>query len=212
MVTLGLSPPYVLEDVKAAYRDRARETHPDRGGSLEAFNAVQEAFERAQEYVAYRGDRRGWIAAKMARYKAMQDAVDRLRALGAEVTVYMPPWLENSYGDFAQLTETVQSVRLEGPADGDALIASLVADHEHLRELAVLELPGCTIADHSVIQLAYFQQLRRLDLSNTPVTAGVLDLIDAIPALREMELEGTQVGWWAKRRADAKLQSRASEL
>ena len=212
MVTLGLAPPYVLDDVKQAYRDRARETHPDRGGSLEAFNAVQEAFERAQEYVAFRGDRRGWIAAKVARYKAMQEAIDRIRGFGADVTLYMPPWLENSYGDFAQLTETVQTVRLQGPADGDALIAALVVEHEHLRELAVLELTGCTVTDHIVIQLAYFQQLRRIDLSNTDVTAGVLDLIDAIPALRELELEGTQVGWWAKHRAASKLHARASEL
>ena len=48
MVTLGLAPPYAIEDVKHAYREVARATHPDRGGSAAAFAAVHEAFERDQ--------------------------------------------------------------------------------------------------------------------------------------------------------------------
>ncbi len=45
--TLGLSPQATLADIKRAYRLRALETHPDRGGSDEAFRAVQSAYESA---------------------------------------------------------------------------------------------------------------------------------------------------------------------
>src|SRR5687768_6720845 len=90
MATLGLSPPYALEDVKQAYRDKARATHPDRGGSAAAFQAVQEAFEQAQAYLEFREDRRAWIAGKMDRYAAVQRALERLRRLGATVEVQAP--------------------------------------------------------------------------------------------------------------------------
>jgi hypothetical protein len=209
MVTLGLSPPYVLDDVKQAYRDRARETHPDRGGSTAAFNEVQVAFERAQAYLEFRGDRRSWIAAKMSRYTELRAAVDRLEALGAVVTTHAPEWLENSFGDFAQLSETARIVRLEASADGDALIQALVADHHALRDIESLALPKCRLTDQAVLSLAPFQQLKHLDLSGTPVTALILDLIDAIESLETLNLDGTKVGWLAKRGAKARLRRRA---
>jgi len=208
MVTLGLAPPYVLEDVKQAYRDKARETHPDRGGSSAAFNEVQQAFERAQAYLEFRGDRRGWIAAKMARYAELQKAIERLRRLGALVETYAPGWLEQSFGDFAQLTETASAVRLTGPADADAVIRALVADHHALRELETLALPRCRVSDDAVLSLAIFQQLKRIDLSHTPITGRALDLVDSIESLQSLRLDGTSIGWWAKRRAKAKLRAR----
>jgi hypothetical protein len=210
MITLGLAPPYALADVKQAYRDKARATHPDRGGSTAAFNEVQQAFERAQAYLEFRGDRRGWIAAKMGRYAELQKATDRLRRLGAVVTTHAPEWLEASFGDFAQLTETVTAVRLTGSGDGDAVIRSLVADHHVLRELETLALPHCRVSDDAVLSLMIFQQLQRLDLSHTPVTRRSLALIDAIKSLESLRLDGTSIGWWSKRRVKAKLRRRGA--
>jgi hypothetical protein len=205
MATLGLLPPYTIEDVKAAYRDKVKLAHPDRGGSVESFNEIQTAFERAQAYLEFRGDRRTWIAAKMAHYVELQEAVSRLEKLGAKVNVHAPGWLEQSYGDFAQLTETVQLVRLEGPADGDALIRELLASHHALKELQTLELPRCQVSDDAILSLAQFHQLKRLDLSQTPITSRALDLIDAIETLVDFNFEDTNVGWWARRRANNKL-------
>ena len=48
---LGLQPPITLVSVKAAYRRKAKETHPDLGGSTEAFVAVQNAYEAALKFV-----------------------------------------------------------------------------------------------------------------------------------------------------------------
>ena len=42
---LGIQPGADEEAIKAAYRQKAKETHPDHGGSAEAFQRVQEAYE-----------------------------------------------------------------------------------------------------------------------------------------------------------------------
>jgi len=44
---LGLEPSATLSEIKRAYRARALATHPDRGGSAEAFRAVHSAYEAA---------------------------------------------------------------------------------------------------------------------------------------------------------------------
>jgi hypothetical protein len=43
---LGLEPGATLSEVKRAFRARALETHPDRGGDAELFRAVQQAYEK----------------------------------------------------------------------------------------------------------------------------------------------------------------------
>jgi len=45
--TLGLEPSATVAEIKRAYRARALETHPDRGGSAEAFRALHSAYEAA---------------------------------------------------------------------------------------------------------------------------------------------------------------------
>ena len=43
-VTLGLTPPVSREEIKAAYRDKAKAMHPDHGGSDEQFCKLTEAY------------------------------------------------------------------------------------------------------------------------------------------------------------------------
>lgn len=210
MVTLGLAPPYAIEDVKQAYREKARATHPDRGGSTAAFAAVHEAFERAQAYLEFRQDRRGWIASKMARYADLQEAISQLEQLGAEVTAYAPEWLEQSYGDFAQLTEHVTRIRLADSPQPTPIIDAMVEHYASLRELHTLELPGCRLTDDDVLHLSAFQQLRKLDLSRTPITKKSLAVVDVIESLRELKLDDTNIGWWAKRGVASQLARRAA--
>jgi DnaJ domain len=45
--TLGLTPKATTSEIKRAYRQRALETHPDRGGTDAAFRALQSAYESA---------------------------------------------------------------------------------------------------------------------------------------------------------------------
>ena len=49
--TLGVEPGAGLEAVREAYRERAKETHPDLGGDPEAFIRAREAYERLREHL-----------------------------------------------------------------------------------------------------------------------------------------------------------------
>ena len=44
---LGLGPRATVEEIKRAFRKRALETHPDRGGDAEAFRSVRRAYDQA---------------------------------------------------------------------------------------------------------------------------------------------------------------------
>ena len=45
--TLGLTPQATLPEIKRAYRERALQAHPDRGGTDEGFRALHSAYESA---------------------------------------------------------------------------------------------------------------------------------------------------------------------
>ena len=44
--TLGLKPDASMDDVKTAYRNLAKQHHPDKGGDPEKFKEINNAFER----------------------------------------------------------------------------------------------------------------------------------------------------------------------
>ncbi|MBL8715198.1 MAG: J domain-containing protein [Myxococcales bacterium] len=46
---LGVEPTATVADIKRAFRQRALETHPDRGGDAEAFMALRQAYGKALE-------------------------------------------------------------------------------------------------------------------------------------------------------------------
>jgi hypothetical protein len=50
--TLGVSPAVTQAELKRAFRARALERHPDRGGTADAFRELQRAFEEAQRRLA----------------------------------------------------------------------------------------------------------------------------------------------------------------
>ncbi len=208
MELLGLSPPYAMEDVKKAYLDRVMQVHPDHGGSREDFTKLQEAFEKASKHLEIRVDRREWIAEQVDSYVVMQDVVEVLNQLGAEVTTNALDWLEQSFGEFAQLTETVLAVRLENSDEGDALIEALVKNPAILVGMTRVELPGCQLSDEAVIKLGKIKNLQQIDLSRTPVTKQCLALIELLPDLRELRLEKTNVGWWQQKKAKVALKQR----
>ncbi len=208
MVLLGLAPPYALEDVKAAYLARAKELHPDRGGSSEEFDALQKAFEQAKKYLDFRSDRRVWIANQMTSYLGTQEMIERLEQFGAEVTSDAIDWLKKSFGDFAQLTENVISIRLEGSTQAEEMIRYMVEQQSELGSLTRLELPNCKISDAAVLELEAFQQLLHIDLSGTPVGKDATWIVDSILGLETLDLRGTRVGWWMRRKVRSVLQQR----
>lgn len=200
MVILGLMPPYSAEDVKHAYLAKVKKLHPDHQGERADFDKLQEAYEQAQLYVIFRGDRRGWIARRVEEYLATEAVIRRLKDLGAEVETRAVQWLEKSFGDFSELTETIIGVRLAGAENGDEVLRYIVGQHDHMLELRRLEIPSAVVSDGTVLQLSVFRRLALLDLTNTPVTAKGLEVVHWLPELETIEIEATQTSWWTRRK------------
>ncbi len=205
MATLGLLPPYTTEDVEKAYLRKVKAIRPDLGGNREAFYAVQDAYIQAKEYVSFRGDRRGWIAKRMDEYLAVQEVIERLTRFGAEVESSSLDWLQKSFGDFAELSESVIAVRLRGAANGDEVIHYMISHHQQLLELQRLDLTGSVVSDAAVRQLSVFRRLAELDLSRTPITWEALHIVQWLPELQCVRVEGTGLGWLTRRRLAAQL-------
>jgi hypothetical protein len=208
-VVLGLLPPYALDDVKRAYLAKVKGAHPDRGGDRADFDRIQLAYEQANEYLAFRGDRRQWIAARMEEYIAVETLIARLRELGAAVATTMHDWVKRSFGDFAGLTEAVVAIRVERSANIAPLIDTLTSERALLTGLKRLALPGCAIDDALALQLRVHTNLTHLDLSENPITARVvLALPDWLPHLEEFSLTGAPLGWWPRLKLSRRLSHR----
>jgi hypothetical protein len=200
MATLGLLPPYTAEDVEKSYLTKLKEIRPDLGGDRQAFYAVQNAYMQAKEYVKFRGDRRGWIAKQMDEYVAVQEVMERLKQFGASPETNALDWLQKSFGDFAQLTESIIGVRLHDAANGDEVLDYMVSQHQRLLELRRLDLAGCVVSDAYVRQLSVFRRLAELDLSRTNVSWQGLQVVQLLPELETVGIEGTELNWLARRR------------
>lgn len=208
MVTLGLLPPYMPEDVEKAYLAKVKEIRPDLGGDPKPFYAVQNAYMEAKEYLKFRGDRRGWIAKRMDEYLATQEIEEQIRAFGAEVETSFLDWLQKSFGEFAELTENILGIRLNNAANGDEFIDFLVAHREQLLELQKLDLAGCTISDNAVRQLSVFRRLHELDLSRTAITWQSLHIVEWLPELHTLGVEGTHLNWFTRRKLASQLRQK----
>ena len=211
MVVLGVAPPYVEDDVKQAYFAKAKELHPDHGGNAHDFDALHKAFQQAQQYLEFRRDSRGWIAKQMDGYLHSRQVIEQLEKFGAKVETTMIDWLQRSFGDFAELTDSITAIRLENSQHAEQMIDIMIANHGAFELLTRLELPGCRLSDEQALKLAMFQQLRHLDLSNTQISKVALKLVDELTTLKTFDVTGTKVGWWMRRKL-ASLMARRQEM
>jgi hypothetical protein len=198
MVTLGLLPPYTREDVQAAYHEKAKTTHPDRGGSTIDFEELHEAYERAQEYVSFHLDRRQWLAAQVERYAAQVVVMNEVRRQGGSVEVEQLDWIKRSFGDFAVVTEMLRGIRLRDRTEGDAFLKYLAEHAAALEYLLWLDVSGSRISDDGMLQLQALKGLRRLDVSDTPISDKALRVLKGLPNLEWLNLAGTSIGWWTR--------------
>jgi hypothetical protein len=195
MATLGLLPPYAVEDVREAYRLRVFKAHPDRGGDPAEFVRLSEAYDKAIEYVTFRGDRRAWIATQVETHLALEEVEAAVRKRGGTVEIEKMDWVKESWGEgFEVLASRLRCIRVRGQADGDAFLAYLKT--KPLPYLAGLDLGGCHVTDAGLASLTGYEILQWVDLSHTAVTyRGVRELLDRLPSVLWLNLRGTGVGW-----------------
>src|SRR5262249_12799891 len=182
MATLGLLPPYTLQDVKAAYRAKAMETHPDRGGKADDFIRIHEAYKQAMEYVEFTGDRRKWIAEHVEFHLRQQEAAAEIQRLGGRAEFEEVDWLRHHVGDFSSLADRLRVIHLQGTAADDAFLTFLAGQPLRTPYLTELNLTGTRITDKGLPALAGFELLRRLDVSGTKVTnGGFQSVVESLP-------------------------------
>jgi hypothetical protein len=206
--TLGLLPPYTMDDVKRAYREKVKDAHPDRGGDRDSFDRIQRAYEEAGAYLKFRADRRLWIAARMDEYLGVVSLIERLTALGAKVDSSTLDWVKRSFGDFANLTESIAGIRLTDSQNAAELVDVMIQELSSLPALKRLSLAGSNVDNLLALELRVFKSLAELDLSRTPITDRALTVVEFLPDLVKLDIEGTSVGWWARHKVERLLRRR----
>jgi VanZ family protein len=216
LVRLGLLLPCSVNDVEAAYRSRAKQAHPDAGGSTAEFTQLQSDYEAAREYAAFRSSRRGWLAANIERYAALQEVVVEIERRGGTVETQRPEWIARELGDdFAQVLDTVIAVRLTGPNIGLEDIEYLVSKRQSLGSLHRLDLSDSQIDNRGVRMLAALPTLRELNLNGSFAGNRTAAVLAEMPGLRRVHLADTFVSWLARlelrrRRRDLEVVTRRS--
>jgi hypothetical protein len=212
MILMGLNPPYALEDIQAAYREKAKQTHPDRGGSVADFEKLQAAYEQATEHLTFREDRRAWIAKEMEHFLAIQSLRTSLEKFGAQVTTGSATWKERSFGDFAQLTENITAVTLHQSPHGPEVLVLLGEQAALLTQLQRLELTDSEIEDDVIQLLGRLSYLQTLDLSGNPITSNIEVAIGKLKNLRELKLKRTSVGCFSHWRMQRYVKRQARQM
>lgn len=190
---LGLAPPVTVDDIKQAYLEKVKTAHPDRGGEIASFRKLQEAFDQAINYANFRSDRMKWLGVQVERYAVQEAVVKHIESLGGQVEMASISWMKRSFGeDFAQLMDRIVGVTLHGPSITDATLEYLVREQPVLQTLQSIDLADANISDFGALMLRVFQELRRIDLSRTPVTNEALYLAEWLPELRWLGTRGTK--------------------
>jgi VanZ family protein len=204
LVRLGLLIPCSVEDVEAAFRDAAKQMHPDRGGTVAEFVQLEADYEAALEYARIYTNRRGWLAANIERYAAQQELIAEIERRGGSVETHRPAWIAREIGDdFAQVIDTITAVRLTGPEVGLADVQYLARHRELLGGLHRLDLSGSLVDLHAVRRLAALPTLHELDLRGTYAGNRTAAVLAEMPALRRVNVSDTFVTWrgvWRLRR------------
>jgi hypothetical protein len=201
MATLGLLPPYSLEDVHEAYRSRAKVAHPDRGGDTAQFEQLHEAYVRALEYVRFHGSRRHWIGARVEDYIRREALIAEIQKRGGRVDVEANEWIRKDLGEeFAQFVDKLVGIHWHGPQVDDEALAYLAEEQASLQTLRVLDLAGSRVTDRGLPFLRVLSSLHRLDLRGTAVSfRGLRELLPGLH-LRWLNVGGTALGWWRRAR------------
>jgi hypothetical protein len=201
MEALGLLPPYTVADVKKAYRDKARQVHPDGGGDADEFKALHAAYQRALDHAGFQESRRGWLGDRVERYAQRMQLTAAIEEAGGTCELERADSYLYEYGaDFADVMRQLVAVGLTGPSIVDASLDWLRQETAVLTEVRSLDLGRSRVTDDGLPLIAALQGLRSLDLRGTPVSAAGMAVLQALPQLEWVHLGGSRVGLLARRR------------
>ncbi len=194
LIRMGVLLPCSVEDVEAAYRDKAMQAHPDKGGSVAAFTQLQADYEAASEFARFHTSRRGWLSSSIERYAEQEAIVAEIQRRGGSVEMQSTEWMAREIGpDFAQVLDRVVGVQLTGSRITTADVQYLVTNQHLLSTLRKIDLTGARIGNAAVELLSTFPNLRDLRLNGTSVSDTAVGAIAAMDKLQHLELAHTFV-------------------
>jgi hypothetical protein len=198
LVILGLMPPCSAEDAHRAYKARAAVMHPDRGGSVEQFVQLQDAYAQAQEYARFQEGHRKWLATQVEPYIEQQAIVSEIERWGGRVEIESLAWMQSSFGDFAVLAERLRVIVLHDCPEADELLRYLAAHSSRIRHLQDIDLAGSLVSDDGLESLCQLEGLERINLEGTLVTEKGIVALAALPELNWINLGDTPLRWWTR--------------
>ncbi len=199
LVILGLLPPVTLDDVNQAYKAKAMQAHPDRGGDVKAFIAVKRAYEEACEYVKFKAGKLEWLASKIDAYAQQQEVVTETIERGGDVEMEEVDWLTKSFGeDFGHVADKLVRVTLRNEKADDVFAILLGFRTESLKDLAELDLAGGSLTDEGLLQFKGLKAIRRLDLRGTKVSKMAAEIPSWFEHLEFLGLPKGAVGMFAR--------------
>jgi VanZ family protein len=190
---LGLAFPCSEEDVQQAYRQKVWQAHPDRGGDIQTFIALQEAYEQSLHYVRFQAGRRRWLAQSLEHYVEQQAAIAQIEHAGGRVEIESLDWFAGEVGeDFAQVLERVVGIELSGSQFNDALVEKLLAPTPLRTNVRRLNLSRSSVTSRGLSHVGRLPKLRELDVSDTSVGNRGLGAVNNFPDLERINLSGTR--------------------
>jgi VanZ family protein len=199
LVRLGVLLPATLADIESAFRDKVKLAHPDRGGTVEEFNQLQADYEAARQFAQARQGRRGWLMASIERYIEQQEVIAEIERRGGQVETSRPEWLAREIGeDFAQVADTIETIRWTGPRVRAADVAYLIQHANVLGQLRRLDLSGAQVGNAAIEPLKALQTLHELDLRGTFVSDRAVPALASIKRLRRIQVANTFINWWGR--------------
>lgn len=197
MQALGLLPPYSVDDVHRAYRDRAKRAHPDAGGSAEQFAALHDLYERALEFATFSESRRAWMGKRVERYVDRTRLIEDVELHGGTYELRSSETDLDDYGpDFAEMLRELGTVSLTGSKIDDAALA-ILSGNPAAQEIRLLNLSGSRVTDAGLMSLAELRPIA-LDLRNTAITIAGLRGLPWLSQLDWIHLGRTRVGVWGR--------------
>ncbi len=195
---LGLTVPVTPEDVKQAFRERAKLAHPDReGGSVEEFRKLQSAFDEALEFAQRNGKRIPWVGIQMPIYIAQRHVAELVAKWGGSVEFASYDWLEDTVGeDFATLADRLLSIDLAGQPITDAQLIELCTEADGVRHVELLFLANTNVTDKGILEVTKMRNLRYVDLRDTKVSPAMRKQVARLERIERVE--GLPKSWWQK--------------
>jgi hypothetical protein len=118
--------------------------------------------------------------------------------MGADLDIRYTDWLQKLFGDFAELTASIEAIELVDAPLGNSVVDYIVDRKASLSRLKRLVLVGCGVTVDHALRLSSFPLLSHLDLSRNRLTNRVAQLAASLPNLKTLRVDGSSVGWWGR--------------